>query len=225
MKKILVFSMIMTFAFLFQALPCFNPTDFFAFEVVLNKTGIDYNLEILKQADNLIIDEGVLIYQSHFDNRVAVILDEVNSEIGNGSILKGLSVKLQIPTKKVIIDNTEDLVEAINIKKDNFDFRSAIKIELDWLRTNGIISGISDADISEILRIAKAGLAGWNSRIVFDRLWVSFAESSSSSFIDRAKNCGGFDPIMIPDGEIIITVTGVDIHNKLIIKWGAIKSQ
>lgn len=223
MRKIFGFSALMIFIFAHQAFSCFNPTDFFAVEVVLNKSGIDYNLDLIKSANNLVIDEGTLIYQSHFDNRVASILEQVKVEYGNGKMLKGLSVKLQIPTKKVIVDDSEDLVEAVDIRKDEFDFKSAMKIELDWLKENGIIVGISNEDIATISAVSKAGLAGWNSRIIYDEKWVSFAESGDGSFIDRANNCGGFEIINIPNGEIILPVTGITRNSKIISKWGEIK--
>ncbi len=330
MKKLLVLTLLAVLTFATQAFACFNPTDSFAVEAVLNKTGINYDLSFIKASDNLVIDEGALVYQSHYDNRVAVILEEINAEIGNGKILRGLSVKLQIPTERVAepyvsasvfqkgvnmqnfdeaflqslgykveddgiedethislkkdnieidiydhqrageeyfsiyvtvkntetldestkddlgqiisslgldeeilnellastnIQETEDLTEAVDISKDDFDFKSAMKTELDWLMTNGIVVGITNEDITTISTISKAGLAGWNSRIIFDEKWIPFYESSSGVFIDRGNGCGGFDLLKMPEGQIVLPVTSVSPNSKIISKWGEIKSQ
>ena len=328
MKKIILFSALLVLVFVSQSYPCFNPMDPFATEVVLNKPDITYDLGFIKKADNVFIDNGTFTYRSRFDSRVAAILSEVSSEIGNGDVLKGLSVKLQIPVKRdvipyitsntllkgasiknvdvpflkslgysvtflkvakaniitlekdktiinvddsplagegnvainvsvmdteslndqiksdlkaiitslgldervfdeletnVIKSNNETLVESVDVKKDEFDFKSAIETELDWLRENRVITGITGDDITEISEKSKAGAAGWNSRIIYEEKWLLFSNYSNGVFINR-ENCGGFEPVILPDGGIAIHVTGVDPRSKVATRWSEIKT-
>jgi len=302
--------------------------DSFATEVVLSKPDATYDLRFIIKAEGIFIDQGTFTYRSHFDNRIAVILSEVSSEIGNGSILKGLSVKIQIPLRKDVIpyitsnvlmkntsiknidvpflkslgykvtfnkivnanniilekdkifinvydsmvanegevffsisitgmeslndqvksdlkaiigslgldervldeidaniikSNNEVLVESVDVKKDEFDFRSAIETELEWLKENGVIDGIKEDDIESISDKSKAGIAGWNSRIIYDEKWILFSLSSNGAFIDRG-GCGGFEPVVLPDGDIAIHVTVVTPLSKSTTKWGEIKT-
>ena len=68
---------------------CFSPTDNLAVEVYFDKPGIAYNLEPLKNAENVLIENGRLIYRSHYDERVAVMLWED----------RGLHLRIEIPVK------------------------------------------------------------------------------------------------------------------------------
>jgi hypothetical protein len=301
--------------------------DSFATEVVLNKPDVTYDLRFIIKAEGIFIDQENINYRSHFDNRVAVILSKVSSEIGNGKILKGLSVKIQIPLRKDIIpyitsniilkntsiknidvpflkslgykvtfnkiantnniilekdkifinvydsiankeeaffninitgtellndqvksdlkaiinslgldekalgeleaniikSNDEVLVESVDVKKDEFDFKSAMKTELEWLKENGVIVGITEDDIESISSKSEAGIAGWNSRIIYDEKWILFSLSVDGAFINRG-GCGGFEPVVLPDGDISIHVTAVTPLSKSTTKWGEIKT-
>ena len=88
MKRAIVLALLLLVAPLVSA--CYNPMDSLAVEVRLNKPGIYYDLIPLKDAKNVIIENGSIIYRSHYDERVAVILKEVNSS---------LRVRIQIPAK------------------------------------------------------------------------------------------------------------------------------
>ncbi len=41
-----------------------------------------------------------------------------------------------------------DLAPAVNVYADVFNFREAMETELVWLRDNGVVSGLTDADIN-----------------------------------------------------------------------------
>ncbi|WP_457752975.1 CGP-CTERM-anchored Cys-rich protein [Thermococcus sp.] len=56
---------------------------------MFNKPGITYNLEPLKDAKNVLIEGERIIYRSHYDERVAVMLWED----------KGLHLRIEIPVK------------------------------------------------------------------------------------------------------------------------------
>lgn len=222
MKKILVLSISLIFVLTFQAFACFNPTDSFAAEVVLNKPGASYDLELVKLAANVSFEEGAFVYRSHFDKRVAVILAEID-ESAPAEILKGLSVKIQIPTRA----EHDDLVEAIDVSRDDFDFKSAMKAELDWLATNYIISGIDEGDVADIVEATAVGLAGWNARLIYDKdEWLPYNETDNPMLF-RGKDCGGFDPEVLPwnDETIILPPpSNVSSEGRLLITWGRIKA-
>jgi hypothetical protein len=202
----------------FHAFPCFNPTDFFATEVVLNRPGISYSLEPIKRADNVSVKEGAFVYRSHFDDRIAVLLKEIEE-----GALKGLSLRIQIPTRV----ERDDLVEAVDVKKEEFDFKSAVKVELEWLKANGVIRGIEGRDIAEISQVVKAGRAGWNSRIVFERRWLPYNETENPMLLRdyNGGGCGGFDLGNMPDGKIMLSVTAISPRDKLATTWGRCKSR
>ena len=225
MKKTLLISAIFVLAFAAQAFSCFNPTDLFATEVVLSKPGASYDLSLIRSADNVSFDEGAFVYRSHFDKGVAIILTEVDE----ADFLKGLSVKVQIPTEAVVIDGVMDLTEArdLKISRAGFDFKSAMRTELDWFNINGIIKGISREDIAEISAIAEAGIAGWNSRIVYENEeWLPY-DKTDKPLLFRDADCGGFDPEKLPWNEdtiILPAPTSVSFKGKLTASWGKIKT-
>jgi hypothetical protein len=223
MKRAFAISVSLIFVFAFRAFPCFSPTDDFATETILNKPGASYDLNIIENSANVSFDEEAFIYRCHFDKRVAAILRELGDEVP----VKGLSVRIQIPTRTVVKDGAEDLTEAVDVSKDEFDFRSAIKTELTWLQRNEIIGGIDEQDIAEIAQISEAGLAGWNERIIYEReKWLPYNETDNPQLI-RAEDCGGF-PLekLAYEGEIIIpdpNPSSVSSNGKLATTWGEIK--
>ena len=95
MKRAFILSLSLAFVFTFQAFACFNPTDMFAAEVLLSNPEASYDMGLIRSAENVSFAEGAFVYRSHFDARVAVILEEVD-ESAVAEVLKGLSVKIQI---------------------------------------------------------------------------------------------------------------------------------
>jgi len=259
---------------------CFNPTDYFAFEVLLNKPGVKYDLSPLLKAKNIVLKDDTIIYRSHYCRDVAVILKTLEKP------LKGLSVRIQIPTKTVAISYNittvesttnrkieidEDLAKSLGykvIKRDgaifaekdgirisvidnrlqafirngdieevksiakltddewrkarvevktikdydlkpyydylkDFDFKKAIKVELEWLRDNRIVKGLSYSDVQAISSIAKAGLAGHNSRVVWENGWKPYYETSNPLLL-KSFDCGGFPIDELPSGELML---------------------
>ena len=331
-----------------QASACFNPTDSFAFEVLLNKPSISYDLSPLLNAENVAVKtkevpvgEGnfqyrvvayrngtvesnvnktpqetktvidAIIYRSHYNPDVAVIIREVKA-----TFIEGLSVRLQVPTKFVKISYLqtkvdvksnnplkidEELLESLGyevkeksedrgfkayLRKNNiqisvwsinygepesvrsgvhivilngtitpelkdelksvvlsfgvseeewnnakiatrsiettdleackdylndFDFKTAIKVELEWLRDSGIISGLSDDDIQRISGLAKAGLAGHNSRIVWENGWKPYYDTSNPMLV-RGISCEGFSVENLPTGVVNLQPGGLEYN-------------
>ena len=198
---------------------CFNPTDSFTVEVVFNKPGVTDNIEQLQQAENVRIDDGTIVYLSHYNDDVAVVISKIDEPF------VGLSVRLQIPTKTVEVDGQTDLAPAVDIDKDEFDFKAAMKVELEWLHENIIIVGITDADIRMIIEKAKAGTAGWNSRIVYEEGSWSIYSDTDNPLLLRDSDCGGFNIENIPRGHIVLP-GGAAINKKRIlpVTWGMLKT-
>lgn len=77
------------------ATACANPADSFASEVLLNKAGAIYDLTDIKNSKNITLQNDTVIYRSHYNPEVAVVLS-VNEPFN-----KQLSIKLQVPVKQV----------------------------------------------------------------------------------------------------------------------------
>ncbi|MEM7818294.1 MAG: DUF333 domain-containing protein, partial [Candidatus Aenigmatarchaeota archaeon] len=198
---------ILTLSFLFFPLltfACFNFTDSFAVEVWLNKPGINFDLSFLEKVgeDQLIKKDDALIYRSHFNFEVAVILRKIDE--------KQLSVKIQIPTKSIETQTGFDLGPAVNIDPNKFNFKEALKSELVWLRENKVINGLSDEDLNLIYEVAERGNAGHNGKIVWDEnpqtkkyTWLPYNKTGAPLLL-RGGDCGGFSITFLPKKEINI---------------------
>ncbi|RLF02252.1 MAG: hypothetical protein DRJ59_04085 [Thermoprotei archaeon] len=61
------------------------------------------------------------------------------------------------------------------------DIRKALRTELKWLSERGVISGLSEDDIEDIVSTAKLGYAGWNSRLVWSEgKWVPYSSTEGA---------------------------------------------
>lgn len=104
-----------------------------------------------------------------------------------------------------ITEMAEDIdTEALDEYVNGFDFKTAIKVELEWLRDNKIISGLSDSDIQKISSATKAGLSGYNSRIVWEDGWKSYHETGNLLLRSGGNYCGGYIAAAgdLPEGEV-----------------------
>lgn len=100
------------------------------------------------------------------------------------------------------IVNSMDFVPSVNIDINVFDFSDAMKIELIWLRDNKIISGLTDADTNEIVKEARRGKAGYNSRIVyFNGSWLPYSRTENP-LLRVGIGCDGFPLNALPVGMV-----------------------
>ncbi|AEH24436.1 CGP-CTERM-anchored Cys-rich protein [Pyrococcus yayanosii] len=81
---------------------CISPADPYAVEVELNKPGITFDLTPLLRAENILLDNGRIVYRSHYDPRLIVIL-------WNDTYLH---LRIQIPLE---LRNTTDLKAEVEI--------------------------------------------------------------------------------------------------------------
>lgn len=98
-----------------------------------------------------------------------------------------------------------DLEPAIDIDLDTFDWGQALRAELEWLRDNNVISGLTDDDIYGIIKVADKGTAGWNSKIrYFKGEWVQgiteeMSEETGMYMLRAGIDCGGFPAGLLPE--------------------------
>ena len=103
-----------------------------------------------------------------------------------------------------------DLVSAIDIDLDSFDWGMALKTELEWLQNNNVISGLTDEDLDGIAKVADKGTAGWNSKIrYFKGKWVQgiteeMSEETGIYMVKSLGDCNGFPIENLPEGVLEI---------------------
>ncbi|MCD6505622.1 hypothetical protein J7M22_03255 [Candidatus Poribacteria bacterium] len=336
-----ILSILIMLAPLLSGFPCSWFEDDFATEVVLSRPGIYFNLEPIKRGRNvnrlkknryLLFEEyeGAFVYRSHYDSRMAAILEDIKAPNG----LWGISVRIQIPMKvlkwkrvrtdidlplkwsefkldeeklrmlgyklnvrsysedeisldimkddlkfhiagyktrngkrlnirgyfpdrryeeikeafeamihdlgldPLVLKRLEvhedeftsfDVVKAVDIDETKFDFPEAMRVELEWLRENGIVRKLTDKDIEDICRFAVRGNAGWNYRVVYDgRRWIKYSLIPGVALAD----CGGISEMVLiqssvipelPEGEI--QIDPISPRDKLLTVWGRLRGQ
>ena len=103
------------------------------------------------------------------------------------------------------INEWGDLAPAIDIDPEGFDWKTALMVELEWLRSNSVISGLTDDDIYGIIKVADKGTAGWNSKIrYFKGEWVQgiteeMSEETGMYMLRAGIDCGGFPIGLLPE--------------------------
>ncbi len=97
-----------------------------------------------------------------------------------------------------------DLAPAIDIDLNSFDWGFALRTELEWLRNNNVIRGLTDDDLDGIAKVADKGTAGWNSKIrYFKGKWVQGIteemEETGIYMLRAGIDCGGFPAGLLPE--------------------------
>jgi hypothetical protein len=110
---------------------------------------------------------------------------------------------LQNVTVESKILELDDLEPSVNVNVAAFNFGDAMMTELIWLRDNGVISGLTDADIDNITKEAKKGAAGYNSRIVyFQGNWQTYSRTGQPLY-KSVSGCDEFPLTVLPTGAVI----------------------
>ncbi len=91
------------------------------------------------------------------------------------TLLKEATGKPVSMNPKLIKEHTQ---QTVKVGVDESTLKAALAYELKWLGNIGVIKGLSNEDITAILKAAKAGMAGWNSRIVHaNDTWMPYNEA------------------------------------------------
>ena len=75
---------------------CYRPTGWYASEFLLNKPSVNFNLDLIGENENVTVIRSSIIYRSHYNESVAVILTPLDQFQE-----KGLDIRLQMPTRNV----------------------------------------------------------------------------------------------------------------------------
>ncbi len=207
---------------------CFDPTDAFSGEVLLNKPGVSYNWSILGNIPYVAkVSNITYVYRSHVGNAIVILyLDETLDGIpilgpNNSNIEYYPGVRIEFPWLK--LDNVNNITKA----KENATtlLKEILGYELKWLIRIHVISGITQDDIDNMVSEVKAGYAGWNSRLVYykgDSSWHPYYELVTKGLIngELLKSIGcrweipqNIVPKRVPDYDIANTTTIPPINN------------
>jgi len=241
---------------------CFNPYDLYAYEILMNKPGVEFDIEKLKQISLEWDSKYVRI--STVDYRVLIMVYPVDLEklnlgkevaysirfqlrpeyVGKKTFVVICVVKKAQPISEEMVSNKSELiiirktyvkenekymeaaeVTAININPEeslsvfvdrvleyaalkfkvskgevevvnayettikpinvetDIPWCNVVSEELAYLSSKEIIKGLTTQDIETLAKLAKPGLAGWNSRIVFENSWKPYYETSNPLLI------------------------------------------
>ena len=99
-------------------------------------------------------------------------------------------------------------VPSVSIDPKILDWSTAMRFELEWLINQSIISGLTENDIQQIASNAKAGNAGYNSRVIYaNGTWKSYFETGAATFKD---DCGSLVRLTLND---LPAIAGKEITN------------
>lgn len=155
-------------------------------------------------------------------NDTTSLSDEVRSEVARVLVVIGFAADEQAALQNADVESKVnewmDLAEAVDVSAGEFDWQEAMRTELAWLGDKGVISGLSDAEIEEIAAACERGVAGYNSRIVFEAgQWLPYRKTSQPLLLKgelTGSGCGGFsldalperglEDVPVPTGQIVV---------------------
>ena len=143
-------------------------------------------------------------------NNAASLSDEVRNEVARLLVVIGFATDEQAALENASVESKVnewmDLAEAVDVSADEFDWQEAMRTELAWLGDKGVISGLSDAEIEEIAAACERGVAGYNSRIIFEAgQWLPYRETNQPLLLKgelTGSGCGGFSLDALPKGSL-----------------------
>ena len=152
----------------------------------------------------------------------------------NGTTVFSAKIKLEHGSDNAIVESLREALEEITGDADiTLDKKSLIEqgiepsrnvteatlketleYELKWLIGLGVIEGLTDDDVEEILSSIREGMAGWNNRLVYlDDGWYPYnrvvGEIPGGVLVKTSTGCGFDIPLeLIPGEPPTNTVTG-----------------
>ena len=148
-------------------------------------------------------------------NAAKSLSEDAKGEITDLLIAIGFFESTDIIDDTAILSNIrewDDLESAIDIAADDFDFGAVMKTELWYLRSVGVIVGLTDTDVDEIASVCVRGAAGFNSRIVYeDGEWIPYSETGRPILM-KISDCGGFSITELPGGSASSVPTESTTH-------------
>ncbi len=152
------------------------------FKVTLTKTDNSTRVTVMLARMEA---EGNIIAEVTAEDSREIAEDEVRKLI---SALFGLEIDVRLEERRTS-------VVRLKPKVGEEELKSALDYELRWLIRIGVLRGIGGDDLEKILDVARPGLAGWNSRIVYDGgSWKPYHEVEGAVLV-KVTGCGWNYPI------------------------------
>lgn len=135
--------------------------------VIIRKTYVKENEKYIEAAEITVININPEESLSAFVNRV----------------LEDVALKFKVSKEEIKVINVyETTIKHIDIESD-IPWYNIVFEELTYFKRGEIIKGLTIQDIETLAKLAKPGLAGWNSRIVFENVWKPYYETSNPLLI------------------------------------------
>lgn len=150
-----------------------------------------------------LVENGLEIEKTYFltENDVMYVFSKINGGVNvvaialnyEGSLeefkeqtLNYISHELKVSGEKIKIVSLSEINVPI-VDLENIEWCSIVKEELKELISNGVVEGLSGADVEKLSEIAKPGLAGWNSRIVYyNGSWIPYYKTGNPMLLKCA---------------------------------------
>jgi hypothetical protein len=105
---------------------------------------------------------------------------------------------------RITTEEEFDLTSALGVNSDDFDWFEAMTLELEWLRNNRVVTGLTDQDIEDIATLAKDAIAEHNFKgRYYDGNWVQgiseeMIEAGVTQGFPGDPDCNGFSSEILP---------------------------
>jgi len=134
-----------------------------------------------------IVKKKYTIEDNKFTEVAEITVININPKVSLAEFIEysldKISSKFNIPAEYIkISDAHEAFIRAINVETE-IPWSEIVFKELMYLSEEGIIRGLEQSDIETLSEMAKPGLAGWNSRIVYQETWKPYYETSNPLLI------------------------------------------
>ncbi|MFC1753661.1 hypothetical protein ACFL96_09760 [Thermoproteota archaeon] len=134
--------------------------------------------------------------------------------IGFPTIFKNLLPQFE---SHLEIKEEVDLESTLGIIPDDFNWYEAMRMELEFLRNNRVLTGLSDQDIEDIAKLAKDAVGEHNFRgRYYDGNWIQgiseeMIEAGITQDFSVEPSCDEFPPSILPSGSVMDFNTGFNL--------------
>lgn len=213
---VLIASFVLVFSTILNA--CIDPTSQNAFEVVLNKPGISYNLNVLEELANngylVKIDEFTYVSKSQIEPVVEMRDEKANTssdyprldflvviyieEFSSGApYVEGVSdpgrIEYYLGLRLESLTPVEEIPEEV--------LKPVVLDLISQLITLQIVGGVEWSDIELIANTARFGYAGWNNRLVYSaelEKWAPYSELVNKGLMNGVLYRGNACAFQLP---------------------------
>jgi predicted transcriptional regulator len=178
-------------------------------EDIVRMPGWDPSLDI--DISSLDLSLSIFLFRSHLDPDLGVILSKENfTELLWGvdpkPDLEGWALSIVIPGEFVFPDpnNYFDPKVKPDIDKDlsDIDWKMTMKVELEWLISEGVFKGLDESDIQYVMELTELGTMGLKKRIFFYQFteeWMLYNEAPLPEITLVYAGQGTYPNSMFPD--------------------------